>query len=319
MLRSKHYLIEALAKLSKPEYIFRPSQLIIRLLRTKSQRGDLEIVRLPWELDLCVRTNESIGAAVWHLGVFELVTSEAIWRLLGLGEHAVDVGANIGYMTGLMAKRTGHSGNVTSFEPHPQLFHELIENIERWHSSSSVASIDSHQLAVSGKCGIGTLFIPDLFDINMGLATVEPTTGEVSNKTQIPVKLTSLDEICGSTTPIHLLKVDVEGHEAAVFEGAVKLLSQHLIRDVIFEDFGQYPSRSMSLLERYGYKLWRLKRTFLGPKLVSPDDLSAVCTWEPPAYLATVNPERVYKIMSTWGWKVLKAQNPGQHWMLPEH
>src|ERR687886_1998553 len=104
-------------QLDKPEYFFRPTQLIQRLrqhLIHKTPSGEFEKIRLPWGVDIRVRPTETIGSSICRLGVYDLTVSEVIWRLLEPGEQAVDVGANIGYMTSLMAARVGKTGNVTS-------------------------------------------------------------------------------------------------------------------------------------------------------------------------------------------------------------
>ena len=61
----------------------------------------------------------------------DLAVSEALWRLLDPGALALDVGANIGFMTNLMAWRSGPCGRVLAFEPHPEVFRSLAENVER--------------------------------------------------------------------------------------------------------------------------------------------------------------------------------------------
>src|SRR4051812_45060416 len=90
--------------LNKPHYVFRPTQLGRRFAGVFRRRtSGPQVVRLPWGLDLNVLPDEAIGASIARTGVFELHVSETIWRLLDRGELAVDVGANIGYMTSLMA------------------------------------------------------------------------------------------------------------------------------------------------------------------------------------------------------------------------
>ncbi len=59
-----------------------------------------------------VRPAEGVGRSLWRLGVYDLVTCELCWRLLDPGETAVDVGANIGVVTGLLARRAGPAGEV---------------------------------------------------------------------------------------------------------------------------------------------------------------------------------------------------------------
>ena len=48
-------------------------------------------------------------------GIYDLIVTEILWRLINKGEIAVDVGANIGYMTSLMAAKVASSGKVYSY------------------------------------------------------------------------------------------------------------------------------------------------------------------------------------------------------------
>ena len=126
---------------SKPEYLLRPAQIVRRLVRSLSGHGAMEKVVLPWGLSIRVSPNEVIGASIWKSGLFELGVSECLWRLLDAGETALDVGANIGYMTCLLARRAGVGGKVIALEPHPQIFTELDDNVAGWTSNPEVAEI----------------------------------------------------------------------------------------------------------------------------------------------------------------------------------
>src|SRR5213082_545411 len=86
---------------SKPQYIFRPSQL---LRRAMLPRHGLElVVQTPWRLRMLVARDDVVGAGIARMGVHELSVSEAIWRLAEADDLALDVGANVGYFTGLLA------------------------------------------------------------------------------------------------------------------------------------------------------------------------------------------------------------------------
>src|ERR1700728_4384379 len=92
----------ALMSLSKPQYIFRPSQLARRALR----RGGAEsVVKTPWGCRMLVAREDTIGAGIARMGVHELAVSETMWRLATGDDMALDVGANIGYFAGLLACR----------------------------------------------------------------------------------------------------------------------------------------------------------------------------------------------------------------------
>src|ERR1051326_2845902 len=89
-----------------PEYLYRPSQVMLRLKRSLLPRPSVSAdVKLPWGVSLRVRPEEYIGSIIWHRGVFDLVVLEALSRLIEPGETALDIGANIGQMTTLMCVR----------------------------------------------------------------------------------------------------------------------------------------------------------------------------------------------------------------------
>ncbi len=123
----------ALSDYLRPEYLFRPSQIWQRVQqKLHPQVGDFDQVTLPWGLPLRVRSFDFIGLHIRWFGVFDLCVSEVIWRLLDPGDTAIDVGANLGYITSLMAARTGKTGNVLAIEPHPELYQELLTNLHDW-------------------------------------------------------------------------------------------------------------------------------------------------------------------------------------------
>ena len=123
----------------------------------------------------------------------DLRVSEALWRLTDCGETAIDIGANIGYMTRLLAFRVGRQGRVLAFEPQPKLVNILTENVDAWRCETG-ATIEVHPLALSDHEGEALLGIPDDFDQNHGLTHLV-SAGDDSPKTRIPVRIKRLDNI----------------------------------------------------------------------------------------------------------------------------
>lgn len=169
------------------------------------------------------------------LGVIDLAVTETLWRLADPGELAVDVGANIGYMTAVLAARVGSipGGCVRAFEAHPEIFEELRYNVEQWQRQLPV-NLDIQQIAISDQRGTLTLGIPDSFARNRGLAfVVTPNTKSSQPDGQtiktVSVPSISLDELFPSDE-IGVLKLDVEGHEFSVLQGAKNLLKKPKIR-----------------------------------------------------------------------------------------
>src|ERR1700682_4087610 len=102
--------MKAIGRLFKPEYVYRPKQFYLRVVRGFRRETRCVDLRLPWGTSIYVHPEHHIGRAIWHLGLYDLAVTEALWRLVDSGELAVDIGANIGYMTGVMAVRAGASG-----------------------------------------------------------------------------------------------------------------------------------------------------------------------------------------------------------------
>jgi FkbM family methyltransferase len=287
-------------RINKPEYLYRPAQLIRRMTQAVQPEPDTVEVALPWGLRMRVTPQEDQGRALWRLGVYDLVVSESLWRLLDDGATAVDAGANIGYMTGLMAARLGADGAVLAFEPHPKLFAELVSNLDVW-AEQPIARTTPLQLALSSHGGIGRLIEPVDFDRNRG------TSKLVSDQALgTRVKTVCLDDVCAEHGKVELLKLDVEGHELEVLRGARNLLQAGTLRDIIFEEHGSaFISPVASMLSSFGYTIFMLTRTLKGPVLATEHDQSAAVAYLPLSFLATRDPNRAATRFAADGWQVL--------------
>jgi FkbM family methyltransferase len=293
--------VNFIQRINKPEYLYRPGQLLRRMTQAVQPEPDTVEVGLPWGLRMRVRPQEDHGRALWRLGVYDLVVSEALWRLLNRGETAIDAGANIGYMTGLMAARLGTGGSVLAFEPHPKVFFaELASNLAAW-AKQPIARTTPLQVALSSKSGTGRLQEPFDFDRNGG--TSKLILGEASGTR---VKTVCLDEVCLKYGCADVLKLDVEGHELEVLRGARNLLQAGALRDVIFEEqSGTVMSPVACLLSGFGYTIFRLTRTLRGPLLAHWQDRSSTVPYLPPSLLATREPLRAVARFRAGGWLVL--------------
>lgn len=290
-----------LQTLLKPEYIYRPKQLLQRLQRKNIVTEKRQRVALPWNCDIEINVNETVGAAIWVLGIYDLPVSEALWRLIDSGECCVDAGANIGYMTSIMAARTGTNGKVHSFEPHPLIADLHRKNVALWKQDVQ-NRCQLHELGLSDAAGSATLNIPSDFGDNEGIAFISEEVPE--NCKQVEIKISRLIDVLKENPP-KVMKVDVEGHELSLFKGAEIFLKEKSIRDIIFEEHETYPTPPMQYLEDQGYTLLRLNRTFFGPNLSDARTDHTMPAWEPANILATCEPERAHKRFAQKGWQVL--------------
>lgn len=298
----------------RPQYIVHPTGVVGRLLQQRviprwSGRGTLRTVPVGWGVHLTVFPGETIGYSIVHTGVFDLPVSEALYRLAEPGDLAVDVGANVGYMTSILATRVRRFGRVIALEPHPSIFGVLAQNSRRWNARDG-AHVEALQLAASDRSGAVTLSIDSEFDTNMGLASVRSNTGETHTESSFDVKAARLDEVV-SNEAIGVLKIDVEGHELAVLSGAASLLERGAIRDIIFEDKDRHGGDIHDLLEGYGYTVFGLEHSLLCPRLVRPSATRRHEAWEGPSSLATLDPSRTTEALGRIGWQVLQGRRGG--------
>lgn len=298
--------MNVLKALTIPEYLFRPQMIIHRFRRAWWPAGEFETVNLPWGSPIRIRPKECIGSNIWSYGVFDMMVTEAICRLLAPGETGLDIGANIGQMTNLMRLKAGRDGRVVSFEPHPELFAELKYNIETLPAPANSARVELHNLALSDISGEAFLDVGTAWASNRGVGKVV-SGGEKGATGLVAVKLSSLDQVLGSETRVGVCKIDVEGHELQVFKGALGLLAKRQLRDIIFEDHTAYPSPVHKFLLDHGFTLFSVHRKLWGPYLAPASTQTAFDeVKEGKNYLATLDPARTTQLFKSAGWQSLR-------------
>jgi FkbM family methyltransferase len=285
-----------LSNLLNPVYLYRPSQILQRLSFKPSTDACLD---LPWNCTINACSAETIGHAIATQGLYDLPVTEALMRLTDAAETALDVGANIGYMSLVLALSVGRQGRVVCFEPNPDLHQRLSTNVESW-KSLPIASIEIKTIAVSDRDGEGCLGFPADYRQNFGVASLELGKGA-----GVPVKLGRLDTL--EIRNAGVMKVDVEGHEAAVFAGGQNLLARKLIRDIVFEENDAYPARSHKILLEHGYKIFRLTRSAWRPLLLPPGEAPRQAN-VPLNFLATADPSRAQDRFRHKGWHALSTK-----------
>jgi len=245
-----------------------------------------------------VDPSEFIGGTIWATGVHDLAVSEAIWRVLRPADIAVDAGANIGYMMGIMALRVGRSGSVLAFEPHPGVFELLEHNSALLGKHRSTCSPTLYRLALSARNGHASLVTDSEWETNKGLAHLEESTS--TPESAITVEMKRLDDIVGDEE-IALLKLDVEGHEADVLMGASRLLAERKIKTVIYEEKAGIKGRSHEILADAGFALFCLDSRVSGA-LIAP--LGTPRITPAPDFLATLDPDDLRARFAQRGWQL---------------
>ncbi len=302
-----------LKSLVRPHYLYRPSQVTRRVYRQFVAGAKAStVVALPWGARMRVDPREHIGRSIYLHGIYDLGVSEALWRLLQAGDVAVDAGAHVGYMTGLMAARVGAPGRVLAFEPHPQLFRELRQNAKQAEQAAGGSPVTLFELALSCRSGPAVLRPSADFGANRGTARLV-SSGEAASEevpTDVRVSADTLDgvlERCLSKAGrVAVLKVDVEGHEAAVLDGAARLLGEGRIAHVVYEQHGGWDGPAHGRLAQRGYALYGLNWKHAGPQLIPKDQPLRLRPGETPNFVATRRPGETERRFAPRGWRCLR-------------
>lgn len=164
----------------------------------------------------------------------------------------IDVGANVGNHTVFFSK-FARAARVVVVEPNPRAILLLRRNIEL---NNLGRIVDTSLLGIGlGKTNGFARYIQDQrwADGNLGAATLKAVaTSEVDSSS---IQIRSLDEILSGETP-DLIKIDVEGMEMDVIEGACKLISQH--RPVLYVEVSpRFREAFRNRMNDWGYRIER--------------------------------------------------------------
>jgi FkbM family methyltransferase len=216
-------------------------------------------------------SREPVGFGLLIDGSYEPETLKFLEKELSKGGVFVDVGANVGAFTVPISRAVGTSGRVLAIEASPSILSFLSGNIER-NKLSQVTIV--HCAAHSHDADEVAFWEAPADHFGMGALTQQ--FGLVAT----PVRCRTLDRLITETelVRVDVLKVDVEGFEAAVFRGAERLLTGPSPPTVVFEFLdwaeersGESPGTAQRILLDWGYQLEVLEHqgTTLNRPLIS--------------------------------------------------
>ena len=166
------------------------------------------------------------------------------------GSTVYDVGGYIGLYALAFARAVGAEGHVITFEPSPYNYAELVANVQL----NGFSNVRMFQYGINDTPG-EAWFVRD---------PVSPARSHIVNATtqarKLKVQLESLDHIQQrEQLPVpDFIKVDVEGHEHAVFKGAERLIKQHS-PELLIELHGEVSPPLISAIRAYGYTIRHLE------------------------------------------------------------
>ncbi|MGK4569300.1 FkbM family methyltransferase [Flavobacterium sp. 3HN19-14] len=151
---------------------------------------------------------------------FEKEEIDFLKELLREGDTFVDIGANVGLFSLHAAAIVGNSGSVISFEPSPETFKRLTENIHL----NDFENIDARNIGLSDVAGQLAFHVSE--NGHDAWNSFANSDGKKLQKS-IQVPVSTLDEELQHTekSRIKLVKIDVEGWEKFVLLGGKKFLT----------------------------------------------------------------------------------------------
>ncbi len=280
----------------KPWFLFRPGQLVRRVARALFPPADpVQVVDLPWGCSIEVDTRETVGRSIWTAGVHDLAVVEVLMRLADPHQLVLDVGANIGAMTGALARR---AGEVWAFEPHPVVYPRLAGNVARFAGRAGFAPCRVFDVALSDTDGEAGMETPPEFGHNNGIGRIS------AGASAVRVRTARLDTVLAGRA-VGVMKLDVEGHELAVLMGAASALGGGRVDHVLFEDHGGPDGHVGRYLAGLGFALFGVGWRMTGPVLATAAGVHH--RYEAPNYLATRDPAGAAARCQPRGWQALRG------------
>ena len=218
---------------------------------------------------------------------FEAGPIDRLKEFAPAGSLVVDVGANVGFFSLRFASWVGDGGKVIAIEPEERNYDSLISALKGAGVLGRVEPLMAVAAAAPGAM---------LLEIN----PLHPADHKLSRDgTGLPVTAVTLDDLVQDKCHLRpsLVKIDVQGAEMLVLEGAAGILK--IARPALFVElheeglgkFGTSVSAILDHLSRYGYEAFWLMRA--GPHMrASPSEIHAkvarigyvdvLFLWSPP-------------------------------------
>ncbi len=200
----------------------------------------------------------------YFVGFGELGTLSILDRFLREGDVFVDVGAYVGFFSLYASYKVGNSGEVICFEPNPESYKVLMENLK----INGINNVRAFNFALGSKECFLELTMPH------GKTPSESTLMEEEGK-KFKVKVVRFDDIINELgiERVSMIKIDVEGWENEVIGGMIKTIEK--FKPIILVEKNPLLLLGYNYLIDIGYKPLILEGT-----KSHPSDLKVVSNYD---------------------------------------
>lgn len=197
-----------------------------------------------------VDPSDFLESNILYTGTWEPDTVRALEQLIRPGDTAIDVGAQIGFVTLTLASLVGPSGNVYALEASDWAYDRLQQNLEL--NSMPWIRADRYAVGELSKAA-ETLSLPRGYRLDGTVTATEQT-----------VEMIALDDYVerAGIEQVAFVKSDTDGMEPFVLRGAERTLREHhptLLFEVHPDCLGKVgwtPSQLFAWLDKFGYRFY---------------------------------------------------------------
>lgn len=227
------------------------------------------IEKVRFGIKLSLNLQEYLQSWIYVFGAYELPTVKFIRSYLKPGDTAIDVGGQIGYLSLVMATSADRKVSVLSFEPEH-------DNIRRFKANVALNELRNVELIEQAAgSSVGTLKLYLSADSNAGTHSTIRENENVSDKF-IEIPCTTIDHEIQqrSLKRVDLIKIDVEGGEIDVINGALNTLTS--MQPVLITELGDALQKARGIttdefktfLSELGYECYKINED--GTLTISP-------------------------------------------------
>lgn len=199
-------------------------------------------------------------------GVWEEWTEATLRRVVKTGMRALEIGANVGYFTLLIAQQIGPTGKLRAFECDPELAQIAEDNVEL---NGFADRCDIDRRAVGESAGQATF---NRARRHRGGGTLVQGLQQIpqlreSEREAYPVTVTTIDELLrNGEAPYDFVKIDAEGAETAIVNGGQSLFAREKRPLALLIEFcpsflrtaGHDPAEELRRFAAWGFSFARL-------------------------------------------------------------
>lgn len=180
-----------------------------------------------------------------------------LFNLIHKGDYVIDVGGNIGAVTLNCAKIVGETGKVYTFEPHKGNFSRLTKNL--------LLNNFKNIVAINKGLGIKENYatMVEVREDNPGMNRIISDNATPSEGVKSQIEIISLDSYIreNNIKEVNMIKIDVEGFEMNVLQGANETLLKHRpklfieLDDNNLKEQGSSAKALLRFLEKHKYHI----------------------------------------------------------------